>query len=696
MLLILDSFEHLLPEAETLGQLLQKSPGLKILITSRERLSLSVETLYVLGELEYPEDGNHQSLQEYEAIKLLIQTALLVKPNLEFNEQDLQATARICRAVQGMPLAIVLSTGWLTTLSLEEVANEIELGLDFLESQLLDIPERQRSIRAAFEYSWKRLSKEDQDSFMSLSIFVGGFTPQAAQKISGASLRSLRTLIDKSLVVYQQNGRYEIHELLRLFGEERLHARGLATEIRIAHSNNYLEMLINLTPDLKGRKQIAALREIDSEFNNIRAAWDWTLKMRDIKTVAKALEGLYLYCDIRGRQQEGAELILAAKDTFSPVKGRKAKPVYGRILTYSGMLLSRYMRDNSDVGKMIDEGLDILEGSSQTTDLAFGLLARAHYYSDTVQDLLNALENFQASLEIYQQTGDGYYSARALHMIGYCYGFLNGLEDLRHYLEESLVLTQQLGMHADIAMLQISLAMCHFFLDEYTSSKHYGEEAIRMAKDIGPGPTLAQTNAILGLIYLVEGNFEEANKFIENGYILAKRVNFPIPLAYSICLKGALLSLKGEPEEGRKLIENCLTFPVDPLAPALFYWAAAVASCSVGDFTAAIKEIQAVFSIHERIKIPGILNLCLPVVSLLLDGLGQTEKADEVLSILDTHIGTVQGWTEKWLPMQDLQAKRLDRQDRVANLQTGEFEEIYNLDNWILRMLVPLNNLVSP
>jgi predicted ATPase/DNA-binding SARP family transcriptional activator len=656
ILLILDSFEHLIQESEIIGQIISQAQAIKILVTTRERLKFSAETVYVLGEMKYPETEFHGDIYEYEAIKLFVQTALLVSPHLEFKEKDLQTAVRICRAVQGMPLAVVLSAGWLTTLSLDEIANEIELSLDFLESQNQDMPDRQKSIRAAIEYSWKRLSGEDQKSFISLSIFVGGFTSRAAQDVSGASLRTLRTLVDKSLIVHNQDGRYEIHKLLRQFGEEHLHATGMATEIRVAHSRNYLLFLCQQIPNIKGPRQATALKEIDLEFNNIRTAWEWSVHQGEIHIIDQALEGLYLYCDLRGRQKEGAELLSSARDKLAPIKSETPSLVYGRILTYLGMLRSRFLRSCPQIGKEIDEGLVVVSSYNQSPELAFGLLARGHFYSDTMQEIPSALENFENSLKLFREIEDDYYAARALHMIGFCNAFLRGQEVLKYYLIESLELTRGLGIQSDLAMLLISLSMCEFFLGDFPSAKRYGEQASMLATDIGPGPTLAQTHIFLSLIYLVEGNLEKASSYLDIGNALAKKVNFPTPLVYAQTITGLLHSLQGQLEVGRKLIEKSLSSAIDPLAAALSHWAAAVANSSKGNFDAAKQDIQVVISLHASLRIPGIIKLCLPVVSLLLDQEKQEEQAILVQSIIQSTPGMF-GWLENWKLWQELHAR---------------------------------------
>ena len=123
-----------------------------------------------------------------------------------------------------MPLGLVLAAAWTEILSPTEIAEKIEQSLDFLETDLQDMPERQRSIRAVIDHSWGLLTERQREGFQALSVFRGGFTHQVAQRVTGASLRDLKGLVDRSLVQRTPTGRYDVHELLRQYLKEKLHA----------------------------------------------------------------------------------------------------------------------------------------------------------------------------------------------------------------------------------------------------------------------------------------------------------------------------------------------------------------------------------------------------------------------------------------------------------------------------------------
>ncbi|MCB0124802.1 MAG: AAA family ATPase, partial [Caldilineaceae bacterium] len=252
ILLVLDNFEHLLEGAPLVTDLLRAAPDLKVLATSREKLNLSGETTYLLAGLHFPTWESLEDLLEYDAIRLFIGSARRVRPDFTLQPQDFDDLARICRLTAGMPLAIVLAAGWLDLLSLAQVAAEIQRGLDILETEQRDVPERQRSMRATFSYSWERLSEVERQVFMKLAVCRGGFSLEAAEVVAGADLRTLRRLAGKSLVQIVSDGRYAVHELLRQYSAEKLRQSAAADTVRQAHSRYYLAFLAARDADIKG------------------------------------------------------------------------------------------------------------------------------------------------------------------------------------------------------------------------------------------------------------------------------------------------------------------------------------------------------------------------------------------------------------------------------------------------------------
>ncbi len=294
LLLILDNCEHLVAEARRLGDILRLAPGVKLLVTSRARLNLQEEWLMEVKGLDFPPTAEAiADSSAYSAIMLFVQQARRVQAGFIFTEADRADVVRICQLVEGVPLGIELAASWLRVLSCREIAAEIEKGLDFLTTTVQNVPERHRSLRAVFEYSWNLLAPAEQGVFRQLAVFRGGFQREAAARVVGVSLPVLAGLVDKSLLRRDASGRYEIHDLLRQYAEEKLQADPAeSTKVHDAHCRYYAELMSGHKAELKGEDVSAALTVLNAERENVRAAWNWAVSHRRIEELDMFMECL--------------------------------------------------------------------------------------------------------------------------------------------------------------------------------------------------------------------------------------------------------------------------------------------------------------------------------------------------------------------------------------------------------------------
>lgn len=217
LLLIVDNMEHLLAGVPLLAAIIAHSPGVRLLVTSRERLNLMGEWIYELEGLPVPAGDETSQPESYVSVALFIQNARRASANFTLHEGDLACIAGICRLLEGTPLGIELAAAWVAALSPCEIADQIEKSFDFLTTTLRDVPDRQRSLRAAFEYSWNLLPLDERCALSRLAVFRGGFDHAAAEQVSGASLTILLALISKSLIRRRESSRFDMHEVVRQF-----------------------------------------------------------------------------------------------------------------------------------------------------------------------------------------------------------------------------------------------------------------------------------------------------------------------------------------------------------------------------------------------------------------------------------------------------------------------------------------------
>ena len=313
LLLVLDSFETVTESAGLVAEILAASAGSKLLVTSRVRLDLSGEQVYPIKGMNIPPIDGKQVL-DYSAVALFLEAARRVKPG--YLPEDLDGIARICRVVEGMPLSLILAASWVGEYPTQEIAEQIERSLDFLSVEWADLPARQRSLRATFEYSWDLLSLPEKQVLMKLSVFRNAFSAQTAFEVAGASPKVLHALVSKSLLGSTSEGQYQMHDLVRQYSQEKLTLAedGVERATRQTHSEYFLGIATGWSSLFKGPGQIAMLAQADKQIDDVKAAWDWACQQGEIDRLTNGLEGLCLYYELSARFKEGQGACQAAAD----------------------------------------------------------------------------------------------------------------------------------------------------------------------------------------------------------------------------------------------------------------------------------------------------------------------------------------------------------------------------------------------
>ena len=360
LLLVLDNFEHLLDGVGLVTDILQAAPQVQILATSRQRLSQPGETLFHLAGMDFPEWETPEDALEYAAVKLFMNSAKRARPAFELQEHNLNHVARICRLVQGMPLGIVLAASWLAMLSPKEIANEIQQSLDFLADEIGQVPERQRSIRVVMDDTWQRMSEAEQQVFMKLSVFRGGFTREAAQAVAGANLRTLMSLMNKSLLRRDvDSGRYEIHELLRQYAEEYLISMGELDQIRLKHAQWFAHFVETQIDERVWFTHVHSAQMIIDEYANLRVAWLYIVEHDELDLfVAKPERYIGALTHIKGLAEGEKQF-----EKFVEILQYSNHPKrdYAMGCTYSGLALFTLATDIDKAIRYAESAVELLD-----------------------------------------------------------------------------------------------------------------------------------------------------------------------------------------------------------------------------------------------------------------------------------------------------------------------------------------------
>ncbi|HET9223227.1 MAG TPA: BTAD domain-containing putative transcriptional regulator, partial [Roseiflexaceae bacterium] len=304
-LLVFDNFEQVLAGADVIVKLLDAAPKVVVLATSREPLRLQAERVMRLEGLPVPSSANETGAENYSSVRLFVDRAGRSAGEFALTADNSQAVVDICRLNDGLPLGIVLAASQLYSRSPHAVALAIRENVETLAISMRDLPPRQRSIRAVFEWSWSLLTLKEQSILAQVSVFRGGFAQAAAEVVVGATAAELAALADKSLLRVSDTGRYEIHELLRQLAAKKLDALGAGAAIADRHAAFYLEFVGRREPALYGTEPQQTQAQIRDELDNIRAAWHWVVQEARIDHLARGAPGLVAFYTITGLFQEG-------------------------------------------------------------------------------------------------------------------------------------------------------------------------------------------------------------------------------------------------------------------------------------------------------------------------------------------------------------------------------------------------------
>lgn len=522
LLLVLDNFEHLLPGVDLVTEILRAAPGVRILATSRERLHLHGEQLFPIHGLGFPNGERMGDAATDTAIQLFIQSARRVRPDFALAASDLSHLTRICRLVEGMPLGIELAAGWVDLISLAEIATEIQRSLDILETEVRDVPDRQRSMRAVFDSSWERLRVAEQQTFISFAVFRGGFTRRAAESVVGASLRLLSKLVSQSLLHYEQaTERYQIHELLRQYAAEKLTEAGQMANVRAAHAAYFARFMQQQERRLKGREQRQAKAAISADFENVRQGWLWAVERRDAAILAQASEALYwfLHQDLP-RYEAGQALFQRGREALAPADNEPLHPVWGRMLARLLPYGSGEFETPVQVQGCIEQALRIAETHGDGAEMAFcrWQLGQVHM---NLGDLAAAKREFEQSLDYYQQMNDHFYLAWTLKMLGKVYNRLHKPDQAVAYFQRSLHLHREQGMAEFHLLVDLGLLLANE-LGAFTEAEEHLHRAHQLSQHDENANEMAGALVNLSRVLAAKGDWAAAQQAATEALAIAQ------------------------------------------------------------------------------------------------------------------------------------------------------------------------------
>jgi predicted ATPase/DNA-binding SARP family transcriptional activator len=525
MLLVLDSFEHLLPSAADdvsdegpgfVAHVLHTAPRVQLLVTSRERLPLREEQTFPITGLECG-DAEFGDGVDYAAAQLFLQAAHRAEPSFELAIGEAATVSRVCRLLEGMPLAIELAATWVDVLSLSDIAAEIQRGLDFLATEWQDAPERHRSVHATFDTSYRRLTVEEQTVFARLCVFRGGFTREAARDVAEADLRTLARLADKSLLRFSRSkGRYEMHELLRQYGCDRLAADPVQEHAtRDRHSSHYCRALGRWGDAMNHGKYQEAEFDLEADWANLRMSWRRACKNADVVRLDLALDGmLWLIIARLTPWQEAERLfqhVIDGLEAQPEPRSADSKRVLAKALLFR-CEINYYTQELELRRSGIREGTVLLTDPALAASDTRAERAQLHVVlaQESVPDWEQVRWHFQQSLDLQRELKHrGYMAFRTLN-VAWTYSAQGNYDQVRRLGKEALSLLVPAGNRVGELRAHYLLRMHALLARNLPEVERHCRDLITRAVEYGREIYHSNGLAGLGLAMVLQGKYDQA------------------------------------------------------------------------------------------------------------------------------------------------------------------------------------------
>ena len=626
-LLVLDNCEHLVAAAATLAdRVLAACPRVRILATSREPLNITGEALWTVGPLTLPPDpavtpsfyaerrgpgvtmpvrraepaanGGPGHIQDFASVRLLAQRAGAVRPGFEVTEGNAAAVARICRALDGMPLAIELAAARIRTMAPEQVATRLADRFQLLTGGGRTTVPRHQTLRAVVDWSWDLLDEAERAVWRRFAVFTGGATLEAAEQVCSGSgisadqvLDLLTALADKSLLTVRHDPpRYAMLEIIRAYGLERLAEAGERDELRQAHAQYFLRLAEASQAPLRGADQLEWVRKLAEDQDNLHAAIRGAVTAGAADTAVALVGALGWYWWLRSLKTEGAELASEALAIAGEPAGEDGAERLALAYTVGALLAGDASRSHSAMewfrtaaelaarvpepripllrlvgpiramfGSVIDgvsASPDAFDQAVDDADAWVGATARVlrgHLTLNYGRRHAQAETDFLRAADTFGALGERWGRSAAL-------GGLGSLESWRgehaaaadHY-RQAARLAAELGSAEDEAQCRLWLARELWQLREHDQARAELARATRDAERLGLREVMALAAYMTGDLARLDGEPEAARAHLLRAMELASHVNVALQIrAIAATALGYLAGAEGDLDAARR------------------------------------------------------------------------------------------------------------------------------------------------
>jgi predicted ATPase/DNA-binding CsgD family transcriptional regulator len=530
LLLVLDNCEHLLAAcAQLIETLLRTCSQLRVLVTSREALTISGETLWLVLPLRVPDTYQLppiEGLLTYEAVELFIERARSVLPSFTLTPENASAVVQVCRRLDGMPLAIELAAARVRALAVEQIVARLDDAYRLLTGGRRSALPRQQTLRAAMDWSYDLLSAREQACFRRLSVFAGSFSLEAAEAVCGGEpgdaydvLDVLSSLIDKSLVLMEQRSgaaRYRLLETIRQYGQDKLQELAEATQVRRRHRDWYARLAGQAQAEMLDARQKHVFDRLEAEHDNLRAAIEWSLEQQEAETAAQIGTGIHRFWLFRGYMSEGRRFLERAL-----VGSSEKNVVRAKALNVAAILAS--LQDDHKTARTLAE------------------------------------ESLELSRELAERQQTGY----ALYILGRLARIEGGYAAAVTFLEESLAIFRELRQKDDIALVLSDFGLTVLSLGEYERAAALCEQSLALARELGEPRGIASWLANLAIVTLARGDDKRAKELCEESLAIRRALGYKGGCAHTLTILGRIALTQGAYERAIACYQESLTLSLE-------------------------------------------------------------------------------------------------------------------------------------
>jgi predicted ATPase/class 3 adenylate cyclase len=544
LLVLLDNCEHLIDACAKLADaLLRSCPNLVLLATSREPLGIDGEHVHRVPSMDTPAEGaDVNAIAGSEAVRLLTDRAGRHGVRLARDPQASEVAGRICRRLDGIPLAIELAAARLRVLPLTELDARLDQRFAILTGGSRAGLPRQQTLLAMVDWSWELLTAAERHVLASLSVFAGGFDPAAADAVAsgpatgaGEVLGHLGTLVDKNLVQFDDTGagpaRYRLLETVREYATRQLerHDRSAADAARTAHRDYYLALAVTAAPHLISRDQAGWLDRLDLELDNLRGAIGFSLRRGDAASGIRLVGSLRTFWKTRGH---AAEAVDALRALLGLPAAAGATLLRGQALATAAYLLEQTGGYPGAI-RYCAEALPIARSAGDDY-LAADVLAVHAFVLVRQGRQAAALPLIAQGLGLARRLGEPHLIARLLSARSFAVDVRGDHDGAAADAAESLRLFRQAGDRREAGTMLGNLAYAEMSLGDLEGARRHLRESLGIARELDDTYGVVYETSNLGLAEYLSGASGAAEALFAESFDLARRTRMQAGMAYAL------------------------------------------------------------------------------------------------------------------------------------------------------------------